>query len=170
MTYPIRRSLWMLACLLAGHAALAGEDRQNHGHDPFFQISKAIADCPAPLGPLLTEQEWISEAHHRIERGNSCWREGRCRLSNGYLYDQEIAESVQRRLDVMDPATHWRDRTTLWLTLQRRFIYVQGCMSPAFDKRKFLDELAQTADVERVIDQTTTGSKAATMPYRTLTP
>jgi hypothetical protein len=151
----------------AAHA-LAEDERINRGHDPFFQISHALAGCPVPLGPLETGQEWLDESHYRIERGNSCWVEGRCRLSNAYLYDPEIAEAVQRRLTTINYATHWREQTTLWLILQRRFIYVQGCVAPGFDKASFLTELGKTADVERVIDDTTHNPHAPRLPYRTL--
>jgi hypothetical protein len=150
---------------IASHSALADDLRSNRGNDPFFQISKAIPACPAPLGPLETEQEWINEAHYRIERGNSCWVEGRCRLSNSYRYDAEIAEAVQRRLSMISLATQWREQSSLWLLLQRRFIYVQGCVSPGFDKEKFLAELAKTADVDKVIDNTITDPKARPLPY-----
>jgi len=146
----------------------AEQARINRGHDPFFQISKTIAACPAPLGPLETEKEWLDDSHYRIERGNSCWIEGRCRLPNAYLYDAEIAEAVARRLASVNVATHWREQSTLWLTLQRRFIYVEGCVAPGFDKHAFLAELAKTADVERVIDNTTTDPHPARLPYRTL--
>ncbi|MFM0339002.1 hypothetical protein [Paraburkholderia fungorum] len=164
------KSKW-LAVLLIGVAALhahAENARINRGHDPFFQISKAVSECPVPLGPLVTEKEWLDDSHYRIERGNSCWVEGRCRLSNAYLYDTEITEAVQRRLTNINYATHWRELSTLWLTLQRRFIYVQGCVAPGFDKQTFLAELARTADVERVIDDTTTNPHAASLPYKTL--
>ncbi|WP_035474653.1 hypothetical protein [Burkholderia sp. WSM2230] len=156
-----------LSLAFALSAAHGEEQRINRGHDPFFQISKAIEGCPVPLGPLETEQEWLADSHYRIERGNSCWIEGRCRLSNAYLYDKEIAEAVQRRLAIINAATQWRERSTLWLTLQRRFIYVQGCIAPGFDKQTFLAELAKTADVERVIDDTTTNPRAAQLPYKT---
>lgn len=168
---------WLVASLIAAAASLpasspawadgAGAPRANHGNDPFFQVSHAIAACPAPLGPLETQQEWLGESHYRIERGNSCWWEGRCRLPNGYLYDKEIQEAVKRRLTNVERATHWQEQTSLWLTLQRRFIYVQGCVAPDFDKRAFLSELAKTADVERVLDQTTADPASAALPYRT---
>ena len=159
----------LLICMAATHAqAQAQAARVNRGHDPFFQISKAISDCPVPLGPLETEQEWLDDSHYRIERGNSCWVEGRCRLSNAYLYDAEIADAVQRRLTNINYAIHWREQSTLWLTLQRRFIYVQGCVAPGFDKQTFLTELAKTADVDRVVDDTTTNPHAASLPYKTL--
>ncbi|MEX3958649.1 BON domain-containing protein [Trinickia sp. EG282A] len=155
-----------LLSLLACGCARAGDPRVNRGGDPFFQISHALGRCPAPLGPLETEAEWLAQSHYRIERGNSCWWEGRCRLPNSYLYDKEIADSVKRRLSFIERSTHWKDGTTLWLTLQRRFIVVQGCVTPGFDKQAFLAELAKTADVERVIDETTSDPKAPP-PYGT---
>ena len=51
---------------------------------------------------------------------------------------------------------------------QRRFIYVQGCVAPDFDKQLFLSELRKTADVERVIDETTGEPASDALPYRTL--
>ncbi|WP_118182781.1 hypothetical protein [Paraburkholderia phosphatilytica] len=152
------------------HAADANNEknaRANRGNDPFVRISQAVPNCPEPLGPMETDEEWLGESHYRIERGNSCWVEGRCRLANAYLYDREIAESVQRRLLTISNATHWRDKTSLWLMLQRRFIYVQGCVAKDFDTKQFIAELAKTADVDRVIDETTTDPAAARLPYRT---
>ena len=162
---------WLLTLVWASACVHAEEpQRLNRGNDPFFSISQAVAHCPEPLGPLETDSEWRAESHWRVERGNSCWWEGRCRLSNGYLYDKEIAEAVKRRLANIEPATHWKERTTLWLMLQRRFVYVQGCVAPGFDKKTFLAELAKTADVERVIDDTVNAvdDPAAKLPYRTL--
>ena len=40
----------LLVCMAATHAQ-AQAQRINRGHDPFFQISKAISECPVPLGP-----------------------------------------------------------------------------------------------------------------------
>lgn len=174
---------WLHACLvvtaavttaiaasasIAAEPAGAGAPRTNYGNDPFFQVSQAIPSCPVPLGPLQTQQEWLADSHYRIERGNSCWWEGRCRLSNSYLYDKEIEQAVRRRLTNVERTTHWRERTTLWLMLQRRFIYVQGCVAPDFDKQAFLSELAKTADVERVVDGTTADPASDALPYRTL--
>jgi hypothetical protein len=168
MPYTKRYAAWCAAMLLASMGVHADEARRNWGNDPFLQISTALPACPEPLGPRQTEREWLAEAHYRVERGNSCWVEGRCRLSNAYRYDAEIAQAVQRRIDTIEPATHWREQSSLWLLLQRRFIYVQGCVAPGFDKAKFLFELAKTADVERVIDHTTTDAHATSLPYKTL--
>ena len=166
----IQHFAWCLLVFIASHPALADDLRSNRGNDPFFQISNAIPECPTPLGPLETEQEWVNEAHYRIERGNSCWVEGRCRLSNAYRYDAEIAEAVQRRLSTINMTTHWREQSSIWLMLQRRFIYVQGCVSPDFDKSKFLSELAKTADVDKVIDNMTTDPGAKPLPYPSTAP
>lgn len=162
----------LMPCLLSLALASTGvhaedAERLNRGNDPFFPVSQAVAHCPEPLGPLETEREWRAESHWRVERGNSCWWEGRCRLSNGYLYDKEIVDAVKRRLANIEPATHWKESTTLWLMLQRRFIYVQGCVAPGFDKKSFLAELAKTADVERVIDEMA-DDPAGKPRYRTL--
>jgi hypothetical protein len=153
--------LFALACLCALSVPCASESsddpaaRINRGGDPFLHVSSAIADCPAPRGPFVTQQEWLDEAHYRIERGNSCWIAGRCRLSNSYAYDKEIAERVTRRLNALNAATDWRGKTSLWLTIERRFIYLDGCVSRDFDRAHFVAALGETADVERVIDRTT---------------
>ncbi|SAK74719.1 hypothetical protein [Caballeronia ptereochthonis] len=136
-------------------AARADDARINRGNDPFLHVSSAVAGCVAPRGPFETEQEWLDEAHYRIERGNSCWIAGRCRLSNSYDYDKEIAESVTRRLNSLNASMQWREKTSLWLTIQRRFIYLDGCVARDFDKSGFVSALGETADVEKVIDRTT---------------
>ncbi|SAK54463.1 hypothetical protein AWB80_01987 [Caballeronia pedi] len=150
------RTVFALAILAASSLASRADDtRENRGNDPFLHVSSAIADCAAPPGPFETAQEWLDEAHYRIERGNSCWIAGRCRLANSYDYDKEIAESVTRRLNSLNASLQWREKTSLWLTLQRRFIYLDGCVSRDFDKARFVSALGETADVEKVIDRTT---------------
>lgn len=172
LAYPMSPLYRLAACCTFAvvlQPAHADDVRSNRGNDPFFQISSAIPPCAQPLGPLETEREWLDEAHYRIERGNSCWIAGRCRLPSSYLYDAEIEQSVRRRLASIAGPTQWREHTTLWLTLQRRFIYVQGCVAAEFDKQKFLSALQQTADVEQVIDQTMVGSDGVP-PYSLAAP
>jgi hypothetical protein len=144
--------LFVLALTLSLQAR-AEDARVNHGDDPFMHVSSAIADCPAPRGPFDTEEEWLKDAHYRIEDGNNCWVEGRCRLSSSYRYDKEIAESVTRRLDALNASTQWREKTSLWLTIQKRFIYIDGCVSRDFDLKHFVSAIGQTADVERVLNR-----------------
>ena len=93
MTIDLRLALAMLLLACAAHAE---DDLQNRGHDPFFQISSGVANCPEPAGPRITEAEWKRDSHHRIEHGNHCWVEGRCRLPNAFSYDDEIAETAKR--------------------------------------------------------------------------
>jgi hypothetical protein len=143
---------------------------QNFGHDPFLHISTAIADCPTPLGPAMRESDWLADAHHRVEKGNHCWLEGRCRLSNSYHYDAEIADAAKRRLaslSSVSPEIAWATQTSLWLTFQRRIVIVQGCVAPGFALAKFLKALGQTADVEAVVDQVVVRRAGTPMPRLT---
>jgi hypothetical protein len=141
----------------------------NYGNDPFVQVSSRIADCPEPAGPRVSEDEWRREAHHRIEQGNHCWTEGRCRLANAFQYDKEIAESLQRRLQTLAitmPA--WQD-STLWITVRGRWLTVQGCVRPGFAAAPFLNALREVADVEKVVDQTT-ATPSRGVPYARYAP
>ncbi|QYY29902.1 BON domain-containing protein [Cupriavidus pinatubonensis] len=164
--------MWGIAFLLAlllPVESLRAEAMANYGNDPFIQISSRIAGCPEPAGPRVSEAEWRREAHHRIEQGNHCWTEGRCRLANAFQYDKEIAESLQRRLRTLAatmPA--WQD-SSLWITVRGRWLTVQGCVRPGFAKAPFMDALREVPDVEKVVDQTTT-SPAHDLPYTRFVP
>ncbi len=145
----------LFALALSMPAANAGDDLQNRGQDPFFQVSSAIPNCPEPAGPRVSEAEWRRESHHRIEHGNHCWLEGRCRLPNAFAYDQEIADSTRRRLQWLSAnMPGWR-QSTLWVTVWQRWMLVQGCVAPDFAAQPFMNALRDVPDVERVIDQTT---------------
>ncbi len=165
MSVPHGRALACGAALLALSLPAHADDKSlvNRGNDPFFQISTAIPDCPEPAGPRVDEAEWMRETHHRIEDGNHCYLEGRCRLANAYRYDKEIVESVQRRLQSLS-ALHWRESSSLWMTVRGRWLLVQGCVAPGFATGPFMDGLRQTADVERVVDQVT-ATPARGLPY-----
>jgi len=141
----------------------------NRGGDPFLQVSSALPGCPEPAGPRVSEAEWMRESHHRIEHGNHCWLEGRCRLPNAYLYDKDVAESLQRRLRTLNtqlPA--WR-HSSLWITVSARWIKVQGCVAADFPSAAFFSALGEVADAERVIDQTT-ATPARGVPYPRFSP
>ena len=45
----------------AADASGAAVARVNHGNDPFVRISQAVPDCPEPLGPMETDEEWLGE-------------------------------------------------------------------------------------------------------------
>lgn len=116
--------------LLPTLAALAGPcpaqveaERQNWFNDPFFQISASVPNCPLPAGPFITEAERKAESHHRAEKGTSCWLAGNCDRPNSYDYDKDIAAALQTALAKRNPFAN----TTLWVTVQGRVVYMEGC-------------------------------------------
>src|SRR6185503_10852798 len=99
-----------LAQAQAQPAASAPAERKNWFDDPFIQATHGLPGCPVPDAPLLTEAEMQHETHWRAERGTSCYRSGRCRLPNAYLYDKEIAPRVVKAID----AAGTFDDTSIW--------------------------------------------------------
>src|SRR5664279_2752119 len=82
-------ALQLLATGAQAQAASAPAERRNWFDDPFLVATQGLAGCPVPDLPLLTEAAMQHETHWRAERGTSCFRSGRCRLPNAYLYDKE---------------------------------------------------------------------------------
>jgi hypothetical protein len=169
MGASMRRSrlLAFLLCAftLSGASLYAGDSLQNRGHDPFFQISSAIANCPEPLGPRVSEAEWKGESHHRVEHGSDCWLEGRCRLPSAFEYDDEIAESARRRLQWLSSSLPAWQHSTLWVTVYERWIVVQGCVANDFPSGAFFSALREVPDVLDVSDETTAHPQRK-LPYR----
>lgn len=122
-----RLSAAALALLLLAASPLRAQgsvERRNWFNDPFFQISSAIADCPPPLGPFITEAERRVQSHHRAEKGTTCWLAGLCERPNFYLYDAGIAEALRAQLAAQ---ARFED-TSLWITVQGRVVYIEGCV------------------------------------------
>jgi hypothetical protein len=93
-----RHRLSVAFCFLAlTGSGVAAEERTNAFNDPFVQVTSRISPCPVPEGPLYTAQEVRDAAHVRSQHGGSCYRAGRCRLPNSYLYDPELIARVQPR-------------------------------------------------------------------------
>ncbi|AIY39270.1 hypothetical protein LT85_0110 [Collimonas arenae] len=137
----------LLATLALTSSAWA-ETMKNWFNDPFIQVRNAVPDCPLPLGPLVSEEEARKESHWRTERGTSCWLAGQCSKPNSYLYDAPIAHAVQAHFS-NDPAFA---RSSLWLTFQRRFVWVEGCSAdPAINAAALEAFIRVETDVERVI-------------------
>ena len=120
-----------LACAGVGPASAGdAEVPANWFGDPFVQVASALPGCPEPAGPRITRDERRVQAHHRAERGTSCYLAGACEKPNAYLYDKDIADQVVARLGASDLVA----RSTLWVTVQGRVVYLQGCTSdPAHD-------------------------------------
>ena len=151
---------WIAAAVLTGaamqpaHGADAPQ-RTNFFDDPFFQVSSGLPACPPPLGPLYTADEARSQMHSRLERGTSCWLAGRCRDTNAYRYDKAIAPEVRKALDAV-PGLR---RTSVWVTIQRRWVYLQGCV-PSRELAKRLERAAKSVpDVETVVPDLMIGTR-----------
>ena len=141
----------------AASAASAPAERRNWFDDPFVSATHGLPGCPVPDPPLLTEAEMQHETHWRAERGTSCYRSGRCRLPNAYLYDKEIVPRVVKAID----AAGGYENTSIWIEGQRRWVWLKGCVAT----RQQADELERMVhlidDVEAVIPQLIVGT---TMP------
>jgi hypothetical protein len=141
----------------------AGASRKNWYNDPFFALSSAIRACPLPLGPLMTKTEADDDAHYRVERGTTCWLAHKCSKPNSYLYDADIAAAIRQHMqgDAMLAGT------SVWITVQRRFVYAEGCVPAGFDSAALERRLGAIADVEQVFVRVTSDPRGA-LPYKTL--
>ena len=137
------------AVLFATTPALAQADPPrllNPFSDPFIQAT-AGRPCPEPLGPAYNEAERRVEAHSRAERGTTCWLAGICAEPNAYRYDAANAIAAAASLR-REPTLAG---TALWLTAQRRFIYIEGCVADAAQAARVEELVKALADVDRVI-------------------
>ena len=122
-------------------------ERKNWFEDPFFRVSSGLANCPAPLGPLFTVEEQRREAHYRIERGTSCWLAGTCKDSNAYRYDKALAAPVEAALK----AVPGMERSSVWVTIQRRWVFLEGCAASREQVMQLEQAARQVPDVESVV-------------------
>ncbi|WP_198046406.1 BON domain-containing protein [Burkholderia pseudomallei] len=149
---------------VASAASVASVERRNWYYDPFWALSHSIAECPTPLGPLMTRAQMEDDAHYRVERGTTCWLAHRCSKPNAYLYDKPIAGELKKRFADGDPALAG---TSIWITIQRRFVYAEGCVSASFDRDALRRRLEALPDVERVFLRLTDDPRGRA-PYKTL--
>ena len=156
---------WFATTLLLAGAVASAQPRSNVFNDPFLQATAALPSCPVPDPPGVTEQEARELAHDRSQRGVSCWLAGRCRLPNAYLYDAEIIPRVQQALRVDG---HFAD-TSIWATGQRRWVWLQGCVSTAEQAADAEQLVRRIDDVEGVINQLMVGT-GGTPAYRSSKP
>lgn len=140
--------------------AAAPEIKKNWFEDPFFQISAGLPGCPAPEGPLLTFEEQRKEAHWRAERGTSCWLAGKCRDSNAYRYDKTLADPVRAALLAVPGVA----ASSVWVTIQRRWVFLEGCVSSPEQAQQLEQAAKAVAEVEVVVPLLLTGTHGAP-PY-----
>jgi hypothetical protein len=141
------------------------DERRNWFNDPFLRATSGLAGCPAPRGPLMTQAEARAEAHGRVERGTSCYRSGRCRLPNAYLYDAEIAPRVVLAIG----AEGGFEDTSVWVEVQRRFVWLKGCVATAAQADALERLVRQIDDVEQVLPELQVGvhPPPGGTPYKT---
>ena len=151
------------AMALAMSGTGAEEIVRNWFDDPFFQVRSAIAACPMPLGPYVNEEQRMHETHYRLERGLRCYLEKKCSKPSSYMYDADIASAVRARFEA---SPRLRD-ASLWVTVQRRFVWVEGCVRSPHGQREVEAVLRGVPDVEKVIVFVSADPRAPP-PYRTL--
>lgn len=152
--------LALLLVLAMSATAATAQEKSNPFGDPFLAITHGVPGCPAAEGPLLTEREARAEAHSRAERGTSCFRAGRCRLPNAYLYDKEIIPRVAQAIVADSPFAG----TSVWAMGRRRWVWLMGCVASR-EQSKALEQLDRSVDdVEAVINQLMIGSNGVP-PY-----
>jgi len=135
--------------------AAARPEKKNWFDDPFFKLASGAPGCPVPEGPLYTEEERRSQMHSRLERGTSCWLAGKCADSNAYRYDKPLAPRVEAALKQVPGAA----RGSVWVMIQRRWVYLQGCV-PSRELALKLEQAAHAVpDVETVVDDLMVGTR-----------
>ncbi|MDQ0045188.1 hypothetical protein J2W33_006111 [Variovorax boronicumulans] len=150
--------------LLAAQTAVAQQQaqdaagtapKQNWFDDPFFQVSAGLAACAVPEGPFYTAEERRIQTHSRLERGTSCWLAGKCADSNAYRYDKPLAPKVRAALSAVPGV-----RTgSVWVMVQRRWVYLQGCV-PTPELAKRLERAARAVpDVETLVPDLMIGTR-----------
>jgi BON domain len=143
-------SLIIVSLALFGSAAHAVDPvEQGHFDDPFIQITSGIAACPIQERAKLTPEEIRAETHWRSERGTSCYRAGRCRYPNAYLYDKELATRVEKSI----LADGRFANTSLWMEGYRRWIVLKGCVSSQEQLQEAERVVRNIDDVEAVINE-----------------
>lgn len=152
--------LALVALLLAGSA---DEEVLNRFDDPFQAVSADIAGCPEPRGPRITAAEARVQAHHRAERGTTCWLKGECSEPNAFRYDKGIAQALGARL-AGAAALH---PSSLWMTVQGRVVYLEGCVERAAQATE-LETLARgLPEVQQALAIVRVGRDGA-LPYRVM--
>ena len=143
----MKRTLPIAMCMATALAAADEPLRANPFNDPFERATNAVAECPVPRGPAYSESQMRAEAHSRIERGTTCWLSGLCSEPNAYRYDARIAQGVVAALrGDAELAT-----SSMWVIVQRRIVYLQGCVENSAQAARAEAIAAGAPEVERVI-------------------
>ena len=153
-----KTALWLMVALSAGVLA---QPARNAFDDPFLPVTQALPGCPVPRPPLFTDEEVRKETHVRAEHGTSCFRSGRCRLPNSYLYDKEIIPRVRQYLRQDGRFVD----TSVWIQGERRLVTLMGCVRTARQKEEMERAVLLVDDVTGVVNQLMVGTRGKP-PYR----
>ena len=147
--------LLILACTAAPLVLAQGTSgKKNWFDDPFFQVSSGLPACPVPEGPLMTQHEAQVQEHYRVERGTSCWLHGQCKYPNSYLYDKHLAAPVAAALAAVPGV----QTSSVWVTIQRRWVFLQGCVTTPEQITKLEQAAKAVPDVEIVVPMLMVGT------------
>lgn len=150
------RRLLVLLSLTAVAGGLPAQERRNVFGDPFLMATAALPGCPVPAPPGFTEEEARKEAHVRSHHGTSCFRSGRCRLSNSYLYDKEI---IPRVVQYIRQDGRFGD-TSVWVLGERRIVTLMGCVKTRQQAGELERAVLLVDDVANVVNQLMVGTDA----------
>lgn len=155
----------LLTCLLIVGAvrlpaARAADELQNWFDDPFFQVTRADRTCPEPAGPFADERSRREQAHRRAEKGTTCWLAGECDRPKAYAYDQDIARSIREAFG----RSRALASTTLWITVQGRIVYIEGCAADRLAATKAEALVRSLPHVQQAIASIRT-NPASAAPY-----
>ncbi|AMO22015.1 BON domain-containing protein [Ramlibacter tataouinensis] len=151
-------SAWLLAAL---PAVASAQEAGNLLGDPFVQVTAAMAACPVPRGPYVTADSVRRAAHGRTQMGGSCYRVGRCRLPNAYLYDREIIPRVS--LYIREDG-RFAD-TSVWVVGAARMVTLMGCVQSKEQADALQQAVALVDDVLGVANLLMVGTQGPP-PYR----
>jgi len=101
------------------------------------------------------------QQHVRSQHGNSCFRSGRCRLHNSYLYDAELIPRVQTYIRSDD---RFKD-TSLWNLGERRIVTLMGCVQSKAQAEALERAVALVDDVMNVVPMLLIGADGKP-PYK----
>jgi hypothetical protein len=152
----MRLQRWLILALFAAGVAGA-QERRNWFDDPFLEVTSALPGCKAPAPPGMTEEEMRAEAHVRSQHGTSCYRVGRCRLPNSYLYDKELIPRVAQYLR-MDGRF---DDTSVWVLGERRLVTLMGCVRTKEQAEAMEKAVLLVDDVMGVVNHLSIGTTAS---------
>jgi hypothetical protein len=142
-------------------AAAHAQVRGNLFNDPFLQATEGFPGCPVPRGPYVSEEDVRVQGHGRMQMGGSCYRVGRCRLPNAYLYDAEIIPRVRTYLREEGRF----DDTSVWLVGHARSVMLFGCVRSKEQAEAMEKAVMLVDDVLNVANYLMVGTQGKP-PYR----